>query len=199
MEQLEATICVHRDAAEVHGALLPRYHEADLQAAEAIQRATSLKAKEDAQEKVKARDLLERRLLLVFNEVRAVEDAMLALYDRVERATQYVFSGQSYRELLVWAADKEEGNVDDAEGALRLKQSIARAAAPARQLLPKSDPLAPKLSTSVSGRDRYAQLARFAGNVATPAASARPRPSPQKKSPRRLKPVAGVSGAARPI
>ena len=80
----------------------------------------------------------------MFNEVRAVEDAMLALYERVERATQYVFSGQSYRELLVWAADKEEGNVDDAEGALRLKQSIAKAAAPARQLLPKSDPLAPK-------------------------------------------------------
>merc|ERR1711903_5709 len=78
--------------------------EADLQAAEAIQRATSLKAKEDAQEKVKARDLLERRLLLVFNEVRAVEDAMLALYERVEQATQYVFSGQSYRELLVWAS-----------------------------------------------------------------------------------------------
>ena len=89
--------------------------------------------------------------------------------------------------------------MDDAEGALRLKQSIARAAAPARQLLPKSDPLAPKLSTSVSGRDRYAQLARFAGNVATPASSARPRPSPAKKSPRRLKPVAGVSGAARPL
>ena len=199
LEQLEATICVHRDAAEVHGALLPRYHEADLQAAEAIQRATTLKGREDAQEKVKARDLLERRLLLVFNEVRAVEDAMLALYDRVERATQYVFSGQSYRELLVWAADKEEGNVDDAEGALRLKQSIAKAAAPARQLLPKSDPLAPKLSTGVSGRDRYAQLARFAGNVATPASSTRPRPSPAKKSPRRLKPVAGVSGAARPI
>ena len=43
LEQLEATICVHRDAAEVHGALLPRYHEADLQAAEAIQRATSSK------------------------------------------------------------------------------------------------------------------------------------------------------------
>ena len=200
LEQLEATICVHRDAAEVHGALLPRYHEADLQAAEAIQRATSLKAKEDAQAKVKARDLLERRLLLVFNEVRAVEDAMLALYERVEQATQYVFSGQSYRELLVWAADKEEGNVDDAEGALRLKQSIAKAAAPARQLLPKSDPLAPKPpSTGVSGRDRYAQLARFAGNVATPASSARPRPSPAKKSPRRLKPVAGVSGAARPL
>ena len=136
----------------------------------------------------------------MFNEVRAVEDAMLALYDRVERATQYVFSGQSYRELLVWAADKEEGNVDDAEGALRLKQSIAKAAAPARQLLPKSDPLAPKPpSTGVSGRDRYAQLARFAGNVATPASSTRPRPSPAKKSPRRLKPVAGVSGAARPI
>jgi hypothetical protein len=200
LEQLEATICVHRDAAEVHGALLPRYHEADLRAAEAMARATSLKDKADAQEKVKARDLLERRLLLVFNEVRSVEDAMLALYERVETATQYVFSGQSYRELLVWAADKEEGNVDDAEGALRLKQSIAKAAAPARQLLPKSDPLAPKPpSTGVSGRDRYAQLARFAGNVATPASSTRPRPSPAKKSPRRLKPVAGVSGAARPI
>ena len=135
----------------------------------------------------------------MFNEVRAVEDAMLALYERVEQATQYVFSGQSYRELLVWAADKEEGNVDDAEGARRLQAAVAKAAAPARQLLPKSDPLAPKLSTGVSGRDRYAQLARFAGNVATPASSTRPRPSPAKKSPRRLKPVAGVSGAARPI
>ena len=99
----------------------------------------------------------------------------------------------------MWAADKEDGNVDDAEGAQRLQAAVAKAAAPARQLLPKSDPLAPKLSTGVSGRDRYAQLARFAGNVATPAASTRPRPSPTKKSPRRLKPVAGVRGAARPL
>ena len=91
-----------------------------------------------------------------------------------EGATQYVFSGQSYRELLVWAADKEEGNVDDAEGALRLKRHQPRPP-PARALLPKSDPLAPKPpSTGVSGRDRYAQLARFAGNVATPASSTRP-------------------------
>ena len=193
LEQLEATICVHRDAAEVHGALLPRYHEADLQAAEAIQRATSLKAKDTPRRKSR-RATYSRGDFLVFNEVRAVEDAMLALYERVEQATQYVFSGQSYRELFVWAADKEEGNVDDAEGALRLKQSIAKAAAPAAAAA-QVRPLAPKPpSTGVSGRDRYAQLARFAGNVATPASSTRPRPSPPKKSPRRLKPVAGVSG-----
>ena len=68
-------------------------------------------------------------------------------------------------------------------------------ASPARQLLPKSNPLAPKPpSTGVSGRDRYAQLARFAGNVATPASTTRPRPSPAKNSPRPQKPVAGESG-----
>ena len=55
----------------------------------------------------------------------------------------------------------------------------------------------PKLSTGVSGgRDRYAQLARFAGNVATPASStssasrAGPTPVEALRQPRRLKPVA---------
>lgn len=202
LEQLEATLATHRDVADVHEVLLPRYHEADLQAQEAMARATTLRAKADAKDKVAARDLLERRLLLVFNEVQAVEDAMLALYERVEQATQYVFSGESYRNLLVWAADKEAPNQsDDTEGALRLKKSIAAAVAPVRQLLPQSNPLAPKPppTSGISGRDRYASLARLAGNVGTPAVTARPRPTPAKKSPRQLKPIAAVSAAPRPI
>ena len=202
LEQLEATLATHRDVADVHEVLLPRYHEADLQAQEAMARVTTLRAKADAKDKVAARDLLERRLLLVFNEVQAVEDAMLALYERVEQATQYVFSGESYRNLLVWAADKEAPNQsDDTEGALRLKKSIAAAVAPVRQLLPQSNPLAPKPppTSGISGRDRYASLARLAGNVGTPAVTARPRPTPAKKSPRQLKPIAAVSAAPRPI
>ena len=51
-----------------------------------------------------------------------------------ERATQYVFSGRAIGNYYV-GGGQEEGNVDDAEGALRLKQSIAGRPPP----LPKPD------------------------------------------------------------
>ena len=80
LERLEATMAKYRRVAEVHGALLPRYERADedLRNAQTLERARASTDRErearrasriDAQEQ---RDELERRLLIVFKEVRAV-------------------------------------------------------------------------------------------------------------------------------
>ena len=98
-------------------------------------------SKEDAQEKVKARDLLERRLLLVFN-VGAVETrcwpSRSAWNRRRSTSSRARASG-----LLVWAADKEVMWTTPRGPALQASRRRRRRAA--RQLLPKNDPLAPKL------------------------------------------------------
>ena len=82
----------YRDVAEVHGALLPRYEAADreLAAARALERArgahgappsprAAARRRASRLEAEARRDELERRLLLAFREVEAVEEAMVAL------------------------------------------------------------------------------------------------------------------------
>ena len=59
---------------------------------------------------------------------------MVQLYERVEAATQYVFSGAAFRSLLLWASEKEERGVGHV-----VEPSLAAAArkhgAPVRKLL----------------------------------------------------------------
>ena len=60
-----------------------------------------------AAERRAAKQQLEHRLAAVDQDRARVERMMVELYTRVEKATQFVFSGQAYRSMLVWAADHE--------------------------------------------------------------------------------------------
>jgi len=78
------------------------------------------------------KDELEHRLLVIFREVQEVEKLMVRLYEKVEAATQFVFSGSSYRGMLVWASDKEERRLNRAPSprlAAARRRLVARAQA----------------------------------------------------------------------
>ncbi|KAH8082160.1 hypothetical protein JL720_8687 [Aureococcus anophagefferens] len=116
LERLEYMMAKYRDVAEIHGALLPQYAAVDeeLEAVRTMSRLRKFKAGERDPLEAKAgqlqdrKDELEHRLLVIFREVQEVEKLMVRLYEKVEAATQFVFSGSSYRGMLVWASDKEE-------------------------------------------------------------------------------------------
>ena len=89
---------------------------------------------------------------------------MLELYEKVERATQFVFSGSSYRGLLLWAADKEERPRARPQSP-SLKHCAVGVGVPARQLLKPETSLAPPPTEKAPPATRYAQLAKMADRV----------------------------------
>ncbi|EGB07064.1 hypothetical protein AURANDRAFT_71891 [Aureococcus anophagefferens] len=200
LERLEYMMAKYRDVAEIHGALLPQYAAVDeeLEAVRTMSRLRKFKAGERDPLEAKAgqlqdrKDELEHRLLVIFREVQEVEKLMVRLYEKVEAATQFVFSGSSYRGMLVWASDKEERRLNRAPSP-RLAAAARAAAAPVRSLL---DPL-PIVPKSVSDPLESA-FGRGAGLLPPPPGVARPRDAPptQKTQPGRVESYRSLANLA---
>ncbi|KAJ1448739.1 hypothetical protein M885DRAFT_573844 [Pelagophyceae sp. CCMP2097] len=187
LEELEALMRRHAGVADVHGALLPKYVAAEQEHA-AIKALAKLRAHKScaaeadrAQTLERQMDELELRLLVAFDEVQDAEALMVALYERVERATQYVFSGTTYRSMLLWAAARDErAHHGDGQPSPRLSAHVTAgvrmAPAPARTLLqPLADalpppgrggPLAKPATPRDRGRPRAAAVPRPASDEA---------------------------------
>jgi hypothetical protein len=61
-----------------------------------------------------AEAIRKHRLTTIDTDRACVEKMMVDLYERVEKATQFVFSGQTFRSMLVWAADHETAGAEPA-------------------------------------------------------------------------------------
>ena len=59
-----------------------------------------------------AEAIRKHRLTTIDTDRACVEKMMVDLYERVEKATQFVFSGQTFRSMLVWAADHETAGAE---------------------------------------------------------------------------------------
>lgn len=137
LELLEAMMRRHQQVSAIHAALLPKYDEVDAKLkcfSARLSETRSTASDAHSVELACRRDELEHRLYLAFRDVEAVEKLMIRLYERVEAATQYVFSGQSYRGMLIWAADKE-AHLKSAQLSPRLAAAARTVAPPARTFL----------------------------------------------------------------
>ncbi|KAH8077214.1 hypothetical protein JL720_10180 [Aureococcus anophagefferens] len=102
LERLEYMMAKYRDVAEIHGALLPQYAAVDeeLEAVRTMSRLRKFKAGERDPLEAKAGQLQDRKdelehRLWSSSEVQEVEKLMVRLYEKVEAATQFVFSGRA--------------------------------------------------------------------------------------------------------
>lgn len=111
LELLEAMMQRHQRVSAIHAALLPKYDEVEAKLYAVMAKLKRNKGKSEllnhSAQLVEQKNALELRLYVAFREAEEVEKLMVCLYERVEAATQYVFSGQCYRGMLIWAADKE--------------------------------------------------------------------------------------------
>uniref|UniRef100_A0A7S3K516 Uncharacterized protein n=1 Tax=Aureoumbra lagunensis TaxID=44058 RepID=A0A7S3K516_9STRA len=141
LELLEDLMRRHQEVSEIHGALLPRYDavEAELYAITAKLKEKNKIPLSDLQShsvKLKRQKAqLELRLFMAFREVEQIEKLLVDLYERVEAATQYIFSGANYRGMLLWAADKE-AQINNKPPSPRLAAAARTLAPPVHRLLP---------------------------------------------------------------
>ena len=114
LERLEETTRKYANLAEVETALEPRLADVDAELASLRKEGERTAAvgkskahKKDIKRLEKSRDALALRLTEARREVATTKRDMLALYERVDRVTQYIFSGATYKAMLVWAHELE--------------------------------------------------------------------------------------------
>ena len=119
LERLEATVREYAGVAEVEAALEPRLADVDAELAheqakgERVKRHGASEAHRAELKRLrKTRDALAHRLTHARAELKCTKQSMLALYERVDRATQYIFNGSTYKSLLVWAHELERDGPD---------------------------------------------------------------------------------------
>lgn len=140
LELLETMMRRHQRVSAIHAALLPKYDEVEAELIAVLAKLKENKGgvrpeklRHHSAKLVRQRDELELRLYLAFRDAEEVEKLMVQLYERVEAATQYIFSGQNYRSMLIWAADKESHF--NQPPSPRLAAAARATAAPVRTIL----------------------------------------------------------------